>query len=907
MKKLLSIILSIIMVASMFGIIAVPTVMASAASTDGSVLISNFDTEAEVFRFVPKDRNVSFDNGAMKIDMSVDNNAKLDNGLSFNIPMDSNMLAKLDANTLYKFSIRFRTEGITNLGAYIDANLSVNSTDLLAASGWDGKYSYLFYGSSWVSPNSTNVPTTWTEVVAPGNFQLIGNSLTLYFSVATPDKAGTVWIDDIKMVPVEIIPGGSVKATGIDENGNTIYTATANKGNKVTDITAINRASNYKTFTATVNEISRTIDEVKFTISYSEGLYLCAENSTSKLLTVNFAEASHIGENGNVILKEFGTMTADILGNGRVIDTEKAYSEGSSLKLTMPQSVSGYYGNPGMTVNIYPDMEFLNVNQKYRLRIALASDNSEVSFNAFARIYGTVNGTEVSTKWNNDRSDDYQILGRGGSTLTTEFKEFTSAQTFAPFGNNFYISLTVWATYGTEANVWIDKVELVPVEDGIDDGVVRITGKTDTGATLYTAYANEGYTVDAITARAGKNHSVDGTALNVNIVEKVSDREVSFTVDSFNLDAYSITAFDATKYYIRAIFGGKKPVLMNTTDEYIICDFSENSQQIGNATAIYEEDIETGACYATDAATTDISFFVDGNVINKFDAANDYKLSLLVQSSDDWEGKIKIWAQPMMNNKQASALADVFAGECFLFGNNETSVLPGYDFGWTKYEVPNPYVFPIAGETYKIRLLITRTSESGTLYLDNIAIRANDYVNNFVQVTDYSVQKGFVKSRYDNVNDRMIYTAVAFDGYELDNLAINIRAWGGQEVEGVQYGNEIFEMPRTFDELKSITESSFSIDTSLFNDHDNTKNLRFQTHWNMGKYCVVSFKEAVAGVAGDANDDGAVNVLDFIKVKKYLSNPATQIRIINIDVNDTETADTEDFIALKKQLLGVTA
>jgi len=146
MKKLLSIILSILMAASMFSMIAVPTVMAedAAATTDGSVLLTSFDTEAEVFALATNYRNASFDNGAMKIDLSVDWNAKLDNGLSFNIPVNDATFAKLDANTIYKFSIRFRTEGVANLGCYINANLSVNGTSVVARSGWDGKDNYSF-------------------------------------------------------------------------------------------------------------------------------------------------------------------------------------------------------------------------------------------------------------------------------------------------------------------------------------------------------------------------------------------------------------------------------------------------------------------------------------------------------------------------------------------------------------------------------------------------------------------------------------------------------------------------------------------------------------------------------------------------------------------------------------------
>ena len=58
-------------------------------------------------------------------------------------------------------------------------------------------------------------------------------------------------------------------------------------------------------------------------------------------------------------------------------------------------------------------------------------------------------------------------------------------------------------------------------------------------------------------------------------------------------------------------------------------------------------------------------------------------------------------------------------------------------------------------------------------------------------------------------------------------------------------------------------------------------------------------------VIGDANTDGKTNILDFIKVKKHLSDKSTTVKTINVDYNGTETVDLEDLISLTKQLLGL--
>jgi len=866
---------------------------------DGAIVLKNFDSAVTV----PSIAGASFDNGAMKLDLS----ASGYNG-TFSVSVDS---ALIDANTLYTINVGFKTQGMTNTVFGVTGAAQTNTVINGVAARYISQISrgeFILLGGSYAALRTdrddcvtAEPPTEWTELVSNNDLMLPGNSSTLTFVLTARTLSGYAWIDYIKLVPVTKAVGGSVKVTGVDSNNYTVYTATADDGFKIGDIVAnISNNTGTATTALTIKEISRTDSVVKFIVDY---IPVGTDRMYDGYLKVNFeANESYVDSNGNIILKEFTALTADVAGNGREIDTENVYSGTSSLKISLADSTaSGFWSRPGATLDIYPDTELLDVNKKYRVRVTYASDNQDATFRSAIRFFGTVNGAEQYATWKVSGANDFNFFT--GTTLSTDWKQYTTTQTFSPFGNNFHIQLSVFAEDKNvkTGNVWIDKVELIPVEDNIDDGVVRVTGTTEDGATVYTAYANEGYTVDAINASAGQLNSATIHPLNVNIVEKVSDREVSFTVDSFDFDAGNrMMAFDVARYYIQVLFGSEMPMLMDSDEEYIISDLSENTYDaLGNATAVYEEDIQTGVCYATEATET-IRFYVDGNTIAKFDASNYYKLNALMQSTEDWQGIIYFKVRYGMG-ADTYALTENSYGEFYILGAKNAPETPDCVFGWNKYTSSS--VFPVVGNYIQIEMIITRTSETGTLYIDNIGISANDGVG-AVEAVDYSVQNGFVKSRYDLASNCVIYTPVAFEGYEYDNLTVKFRSWNSVVIDGVEV-DTIYKAPSSLIDIKSSEVRSYAVDVSTLRPSGNGG--RIQAAYAAERYITVSFREAVVDVLGDANSDSQTNILDFIKVKKHLADKTVDLRITNVDYNGTKTVDTQDIIALVKQLLDVTA
>ena len=747
---------------------------------------------------------------------------------------------------------------------------------------------------------------------------------------ASNSASAGIYIRSIEFIPVKesIIAGGSVKMTGV-ENGQVVYTATPDAGYKVGSINAETAGIDCGLKLCGINILDEINGVVRFTVDHKNDddgtfVYSYLLGNDFRYLTVNFDKA----DNNTVIVEDFNGLKRSVLDNGRSIDTTKAYSGDKSLKVDLTKSAKPSFGLPGFEVTLYPDMNKLDVNKKYRLRFAACTDSSS-TFSAQAKFMGVESGNVHNAAWTVQGHDDFQVLG---DPVGAEWKEYICNEIIQPFGSDFRINFYMWTGGGATGNLWIDKVELVPVENGIDDGVVRVTGfDTETNSPIYTATANDGFKVDEIratvyNAAARKNLTINEKSRTAD--NKTVEFEVSGIVDGDKMVAHGNSlwnhndavspGFDVS--YITVLFGADKPILMDKDDKYIVSDFEDNANDFyGNDTPIDDGGLNTGRCYSTDAESATLSFCLDANTVHKFDAANSYKLSALIQSDDDWVGAIQVKVYSHLGGKQVSVLSDLYAGEFALLGNyaeaSETKKPdfvktdgsyygenPMAEFGWTKYSIPERQMFPVTGDSVTITIEILRTSETGTVYLDDITLFANDCDdkdNWCVFPIDYSKQNGYVKAAYDYVNDQMIYTPVAFEGYKFNTLDVNYRVWGGITINDVKYENSLVPMEKTA--VTYADEPSFAVDATHLNDFGDV--LRFQTHWNMGNYCKVSF--VIPGIKGDVNGDEVVNLIDLVKLKKYVADNTVTINEVNSKITDDDVIDIDDIVALRKILLGV--
>ena len=55
---------------------------------------------------------------------------------------------------------------------------------------------------------------------------------------------------------------------------------------------------------------------------------------------------------------------------------------------------------------------------------------------------------------------------------------------------------------------------------------------------------------------------------------------------------------------------------------------------------------------------------------------------------------------------------------------------------------------------------------------------------------------------------------------------------------------------------------------------------------------------------GDANGDGNIDLLDLVRIKKYLADP-DNVRIDNADYTGDGTVDSLDLAGVRKYLLGI--
>lgn len=938
MKKILSIALSAALLLTTFG--GLTSVSAGAeqaaevpnvSSAPETILLKDFSTEESVqglngYVF----DNTTFGEPCAKVNMT-GTDVYGRPGATVDIVPDA---SKLDYNTKYKLraTLRFTGAETDRFRVIAIQKANVDGSEVQAFTGLYGQNNVTsvadIWGSATVNVNAGFTEYTFNETVMPYGSDY---RLWLFTSAGLPDEsiefAGNsadagIYIKKLELVPVEesIVKGGSVKLTGID-NGKAVYTATPDSGYKVGNIIAQGLSTNATQFVYGIKATENSNGSVSFTVDHEKGTNIATNwhDNDTRYINVTFDKA----DEDAVVIEEFNVLRKGVIDVGRSLETENVYSGDNALKVDLSSSRYPSSGRAGVELNLYPDMNRLDVNTKYRLRITARSDN-ELGFHSLVRFHGKVDGTDVTSKWNIYNGDDV-LLMESGTKIGSKWTQFTAYETFQPFGNDFYINLFIQTSTAdpVTGNLWIDKVELVPIDDGIDDGVVRVTGKDEAQSTIYTAYANEGFTVDEITATVYAIGSNSPIYLDVKEISRSADnRTVEFTVAALGdativpygagYDHSTVMSFNGR--YITVLFGADKPVFYTADDSYIVSDFEDNTYDFyGNSEPIDDGGLNTGKCYKSSADFEQLYFLLDANTIHKFDASANYKLSALIQSDDEWAGAIDVCVASYLQNRKVSVLSDLFVGEfgfMGVFNPNQEQIdsgvaflSPGADMGWTEYSLQKNYAFPVVGESVWITLRIKRTSGEGSVYIDNIALTPNTDSQGFLQPADYSQKHGYVKTHYDAPNERLVFTPVAFEGYTLENLSVKLRTWGGITIDGVEYSNTLIEMKQT--ELVSASgERSFAVDTTHAKDDGDT--LRFQSHWNMGNLCEASFKEGSAEpivIKGDANGNGVLDLADLVRVKKYLVDSSADIKLANADMDGNGVVNSLDLTAIRIELL----
>ena len=650
------------------------------------------------------------------------------------------------------------------------------------------------------------------------------------------------------------------------------------------------------------NEIKFAYDQNSFSVNIDGNpIYIRlnkGETVTETLLSDRIIDDS---EDNNVVIEDFEATNPDILNTGCSIDSTKAFSGNKSIKIDLSTSRYPEYGLPGVKLIFRPDMNTLDVNKKYRFRLTICSDNKNLKFNSLVRFFGDEDGKTTSAGWNTYGFDDFLLLA--DTNLGSAFTTYTAFETFMPFGNDFHIVLALWTDANATGNVWIDKVEVVPVDEGFDDGVVRVTGyDAETGGAIYTAYANDGYTVDDIVATA-YNASTTPIYSTVTVLDRSYDNKtVEFKVTGLgnnhivtngNVYGNHTTVNPVDVRYITVSFGSDMPVLRTADDKYIVSDFETDApDNYGNCTS--EHFGKGKRCFSSSNSYDEVVLYLDSNTVHKFDASNNYKLSAFLKSTSDWNGVIQLSAYALFSGKKISLRSDLWKGEYDIL-----NLLPNES--WNEYYIDDNCMLPLAGERIQLILKIQRTSQSGTVFIDDVSLSPNGLNCGAIEAVDYSKKHGYVKTTYNSENDSLIFTPTAFDGYEYDDMSVEFRAVGKVTYNGKEYENCHCPMEKQLEKIISVREKSYAV--SLLNISETERLLCFQTHSYLGTFCEASFKPLVIGVKGDANNDNKFNILDLVRAKKYLADNRVELRIVNIDYNLTSFFDMDDLIMLRKELL----
>lgn len=505
---------------------------------DSAIVVEDFDSEESI----PNHTGASYDNGALKLDLTtaVYPPQRTWAGIMFTLPVDNDLL---DANTVYNISARVRTENLT-ADTYVDffaeASTTINGVTAKVKVNANTAEQHNFLGEGHVK-GTNDIPTDWTEIIAgykgvTTTIPAVGNDLSLTIKFWSSVKSGTVWIDDIKLIPVKSsqIEGGIVYVTGTDENGNTVYTATAAEGFKVGTISAKTCNAVIKAYAQTVNEISRTDSKVVFTVSHEGESFLY-----DRYLTVNF-EGSGNADTKTAIIED-DILWDNIQSASYVsLDTSTKCKGSNSIKIT--GSSSKRYTTTG-------DMN-VDSNFDYKLEFYVKTQNISNPEKAFVNVFMTGHGSVQN-----------ELDGRYGAYVKTKniisgiksTQDWTRYELIIDDLDGFWPTLEIAAgILGSTGTLYIDGVNLTALPYKYYPLTVSGNGKVFGNAyykkTLENFTLNQGFYISNNTYNTEVAEVVYKVYNDADTSNSIKEGSINVTLDKAEKKEYEINLDVCNKY-----------------------------------------------------------------------------------------------------------------------------------------------------------------------------------------------------------------------------------------------------------------------------------------------------------------------------------------------------------------------
>lgn len=585
------------------------------------------------------------------------------------------------------------------------------------------------------------------------------------------------------------------------------------------------------------------------------------------------------------VLRDFNT--ADQAFSGTSVDTSSSFEGEGSLKIDMTASAE-------YDLNIYLDTDALSrldANVRYAVRLQ-AKGSEDFSGYVYTNVWA-YDGDNKWTMWYNYYYGAFEMIGKIGTntSLGSDWQGYTFASDtgMVIFGNKMQIQVCVrGAAAGT---LWIDKIELVPIDDNSQNhGRVAVTGYDEAlGRTVYTAVADNGYELEGVTANLGSMSTYSATEAEVEILEQVSSTEVRFTVnlDAVTPDSNSWLVSRADHRFIKATFAESREELpmLSPEESFVLNDFETTDQTFGSNTCLDADNPAQGELSLKAEFTTSnqiiYDIYVNADEMQNFDANNAYFFRAKYRSTNDFAGRI--WSNTYMiygsTSRQLSRAA--YKGDLEILGSTEKSVnvTPGTE--WVT--VTSAQSVAVMGEKVRFQLNILRTSDSGTLWIDEIEL---------VPAFDNTALNGYVTSSYDADNDRLVLTAHGLRGYKPKSLSVTPYNYNGYRCT---------EVPSTVCGKPGVGKVDYTFTFDKVNAADN-----YDVIFNGSyRFITASFMADSATLMGDCTLDGRVDLKDLIRFKKYSAGATFDIELINIDFDNDGYALIGDMVTLRKKLLGM--